>query len=245
MSKRILLPLTITIVLACCVPRVEARRSPTTEWDPQIEKIGEKLVQHDWKAARRLASKLARRVVEQSWHQPGLNRTLASIARSQAIAEINLNRDREAVWHWHLAWNLSLPSDQARAGLADLGRASVLLEYPLRQRRKLPQGYTPLGPLESLEVEPPKVTIDGGPRLRNSSGLNAGLTPDLQVEVLVDRQGHLSYPVVDDTGVHPVIVYVAIDWLFDHASVQPARRNGQPVEYLQDFTIAFLHQRGL
>ncbi len=245
MSKRILLPLTIAMVLICGAPHVEAQGSRTTEWGPQIDKVGEKLAEHDWKAARQLATRLARRVVEKSWHQPSLNRTLASIARSQAIAEINLNRDREAVWHWHLAWNLSLPSDQARAELGNFGRASVLLEYPLRERRKLPKGYTPLAPLESLEVEPPEVVIDAGPRLRNSSALNSGLIPDLQVEVLVDRQGHLSYPVVDDTGVHPVIVYIAIDWLFDHASVQPARRNGQPVEYLQDFTIAFLHRRGL
>ena len=229
------------MVLLCQGARVEAQRAPNIDWGPQLARVGEKLAAHNWKAGRQQASKLARTVLEEAWHQRDLHRTLATIARHLAIAEINLNRDQEAVWHWHLAWNLSPPSAEDRRALADLGRASVLLEYPLRQRRELPEGYPQLDSLERLQVVPPEVTVDAGPTLRNWSGLNAGLTPDLHVEVLIDRQGGLSYPVVDDTGVHPVIVYVAVDWLFDHGSAKPARRNGEPVEYLQDFVIAILH----
>jgi hypothetical protein len=237
--------LAFALVVPTRVLSAAPQRAPNTDWNAGIIEVDEKLSEHNWKAASRLADKLARRVVEESWHQPGLGRTLARIARGQAIAEINLNRDPRAVWHWHLAWNLAPPTVAEKAALADLGRASVLLEYALRPLGKLPEDFIKLSALESLEVEPPEVTIDGGPRLRNTSGLEGGVTPDLHVEVLIDRQGRLSYPVVNDTGVHPVIVYVAIDWLFDHGSARPAHRNGQPVDHLQDFIITFQHKRGL
>jgi hypothetical protein len=244
------LPYLPALILAVAIPAgavslAPPQRPANTDWEAGIAEIDEKLAQHNWKAARRLAGRLAGTLVEEAWHQPGLRRTLARIARRQAIAEINLDRDPRAVWYWHLAWNLLPPTATEKATLADLGRASVLLEFPLRPLGKLPEGYTELTALESVEVERPKVTVDGGPRLDNTSGLEGGVIPDLHVEVLIDRQGRLSYPVVNDTGVHPIIVYVAIDWLLDHSSARPAQRNGQPVDHLQDFIITFHHKRGL
>ena len=220
-----------------------AQGSATEDREELLERINRKLAKHEWKAARRQAVSLGSRLESESWNDRRLEPLLAAVARYRAIAEINLGLDREAIWHWHLAWNLRPPTATDTELLSSLGRASQLLEVRLRRRGEMPPSYRQVEELEMLRIEPPEIPAIERPFITNAGASRAGLLPDLQVEVLIDRQGRMLHPVVEDTGVHPVLIYATLDWMLTYPPVRPAHVDGEPIDYLQQLSITLSGDR--
>lgn len=233
----------VVVQLVLAPAGVLAQRSPTTDPEELLERIGRRLAKHEWKASRRQAVALASRLQSEYWSDRGLAPLLAAVARYQAIAEINLGLDREAIWHWQLAWNLRAPTATDTELLSTLGRASQLLESRPRRLGEMPPGYRQVEELERLRVEPVEIPAIERPILTNPGASRAGRLPDLQVEVLIDRQGRMLHPVVEDTGLHPVLVHATLDWLLTFPPVRPARLDGRPIDSLYQLSITLSTRR--
>lgn len=205
------------------------------EWSTEVEKIRGLLEGGKWKPALKRVEKLADEIEANAWDRPGIERLLATVGRYRAVAEINLGMDHEALWHWHSAWNLAPPTDLASMG--SLGRAGVLIEHRLRALGRMPEPYSAPTDLERIQIEPAVLPQVERPILANDSASRSARLPDLLIEVVITRRGHMLHPVVDDTGVPAVAVWATLEWLLTYPPSRPATRDGNPVDVLQLLTI--------
>ena len=112
---------------------------PDSRWPPEIAKVDELLRDGKWKRGARLAARTSHALVRDSWGPRESARWLGELSLYRAIGEANLGEREVAVWYWHVAQNL-YPKIRSY-DLSPYGSAaSVLLEYPLRQRGKPPTG---------------------------------------------------------------------------------------------------------
>jgi hypothetical protein len=227
---------TVAVLLLVVSPTL-AQPNGKAGWDERERKVVEALGKGKWEDARKRTRKLLEDVQSNSWEMPGVNRRLARLGRYLSAAEINLGEDREAVWHWLSAWNLAVPDDLET--IAAWGRADVLLEYRLRTLGDMPPGFSPLSDLELLQIEPAEVHPTERPVLENDTARRAGPVTDLQVELLIDRNGVLYHPVINPTGVPAVGVWVTLDWMLAFPPATPATRDGIAVDVLQTVTVTF------
>ena len=226
------------LALAAVVP---AQVPGSSDWPQRVERIEELLGEDKWKPALKQARKLADEIEANAWERTDLGRLLATIGRYHAVAEINLGMEREALWHWFAAWNLSPPTDLG--ALAALGHTGALIESSLRRLGEMPRGHVQPGDLELMRLEQAVIPEVERPILANDTASRGGRLPDLLVEVLIDRNGVLLHPVIDDSGVPSVAAWATLEWLLTHPPAQPATIDGAPVDTLQLLTIEFGRER--
>lgn len=214
-------------------------RPGSSEWEPEVRKVVEKLREHRWKAARRNAESLADEVMRSSWYGPGLGHVLAELALARAVADANLGRDRQAIWHYHAATNLDFRI--RTRDLAPYGEAAKLLyEHKLRARGETPAGFenretTPLVRFERPQPPDMKTT----PTILNNTASTREGSSDFHVEVIVGKEGKLHHPVVVSDYVHPIVTYAVLRWLEDLPPFEPGRVEGEPTDSLYDLVVDF------
>ena len=226
------------------LPQLEPHSGQSAEhvdWWAKTEAIESMLRRQKWKGALKQARRISGFVVRESWNEPDLDRVLGRLARQQAIAEINLGEDRDAVWHWWMVWNLS---PELVGDLPDgLGRAHELVAARLRAAEEIPAGFDRHTDLEVLELEPPRFPAVEPPDLVANAAAVERRQPDVLIEAVLDAGGRLLQPVVISEDAHPVLVYTALDWLRAMPLAEPARLRGEAVDSLQLLTVSFALER--
>lgn len=213
-----------------------------SQWWSDVEKVEDTLRSGKWKSGAKKAQRLVDEVVRKSWRGPELKKVLSRLALLQAIAEANLGKDREAIWHWHVACNLDFRVRKTDfSGWGEAGK--LLLEYPLRKRGGVPVGFDPLKPALTDHVRPPAVQRQAVPPVvLENTGAALDHRGDLEVEVIVDQDGVLHHPVVL-SELNPVIVYATLQSLFERKPFIPGTVNGEARDFVFDITVQYHVER--
>lgn len=164
------------------------------------------------------------------------HRELAYALTFAALAEIALEADRDAVWHWNMAQNLA-PELTAEA-LAKHGVAGArLAEKPLRDQRAAVEWLAAAGrlpPAEELEAVPRLRSQARVPRPSQQPGALAG--ERLRVSFLIGPEGRTHAPKVLTPKADALVIFAALRSLADW-TWEPARRGGEAVWVLWEATV--------
>ena len=211
------------------------------EWWPKLEAIESMLSRHKWKGARKQAERVTEQALREAWSGQGLDRVMAELALQRAIAEMNLGRPNDAVWHWYLALNLA--PEIASRDLSAYGLASTLSGIELRREAEMPREFGRVSDLERLHMEPVVFPQVAPPDLVTNTAAALDRQPDVLIELIVDATGRLRQPVLLTDDAHPVLVFVAFEWLAGMPPAQPARLDGRTVDSLEIVNASFAVER--
>lgn len=212
-----------------------------SEWTPEVAKVDDLLRQGKWKQGRNKAQKLTRQVLSQSWYGTGLRESLTDLAVYLAVAEANLGRDDDAVWHWYIAQNLDRGA--FRRDLSPYGQsAKLLLEHPLRHLGEVPPGFEVRDQTLYSNVERPKAKETPLANVLNNTAAVRERPGNLQVELVFDKEGHVHHPVVVSDYLHPIVIYAVLEWL-RKVPYEPARIDGEPSDFIDAINVRFHFSR--
>ncbi len=205
-------------------------------WEGRIRTLESRLDSHQWKEAVDQSVKVRAKLLKK-FRDPGVTPTLiAKTLVVQAIAEANLGRDDDALWHWHAAQNYlaGLPA----MDLSAYGRAAQILAGRA---------------LDDVPATRPAAAADPQRRRRRDHGVEirrpvppeypkslakSGVEGAVVVKIIVGTGGRAHQPVVLDAGLVPAMAFPALealkDWLFS-----PAERDGQPVAVYFELKIRY------
>ena len=245
MRRHLTIALLVGLVAAAAVPAQELRSSIDGDIRPaqveeELQAVDARLRAGKWKAGLRHAQRLTETVIRRTWYGRELRRIVAELALYQAVAEANLGRRDDAIWHWHIAHNLT-PA-MRRRDLAPYGDAGKLLyEVPLRALGEVPAGFVVPEALAGSGrlVGPRQPKMPRKPTILNNTGAAIEGTGNFQAEVLVDERGRIQHPVVTSDHLHPIVIYASLEWLRQIPPFTPARFDGEPVDSLDRVTIRF------
>lgn len=224
-------------LLAPAIPGGTLGADESAAREARLERIVRQLDRGRWEAARKAASRLAQDAARDTWEAGRAASLLAETALCRAIAEIHLGLEHEAVWHWQTA--VTLWPVIAERPLDRWGRAVELSEHSLRRPGEMPRGMSPVGDLDLLRLEPAELRYEDAPVIDNPTAARRGPHGDVAIELVVDRDGGLSYPRLLTDHSHPVLVYSMLEWLLALPPATPARLDGEPVDSLTTVTIDF------
>jgi len=192
-------------------------------WATAIARLEKCLAEKDWKATLDRAVRVRQSMVERIDDTEELLKPLAQTLALQALAEANLGRDDDAVWHWQAAqgWLEGLEMKD----LSAYGRAKEILAAPmpptsLPAAPSAPPGATPptAGPVRYQQVKIRQAVRPVFP----SSLRKSGKEGKVRVRLIVGADGHPRQPRVLTAGVVPSMAFPVLDalrrWLFDPAS---------------------------
>ena len=211
------------------------------DWWSKIETIETMLAKEKWKAARKQAARITHFVIRDAWSGRDLDRVLAELSLQHAIAEMNLGKERAALWHWWTAVNLD-PGIEGRDHRG-YGRAADLSTYRLRSQQHMAPGYDRLSDLEKLELEPPRFADIAPPDIVTNAAAACTRQPDILIEAILDKSGVIHQPVLMTEDAHPILVFVAIDWLSRMPPAVSAQLEGRAVDSLQLLNVSFKIER--
>ena len=235
-------PLALTLMLLA--PQLRPNSEQTAErvdWWPKIDTIESMLAKQKWRAARKQAERIARIIESDAWSATDLHSVLAELALQQAVAETNLGLNRAALWHWYAALNLD--DDIAGRDLTDYGQAAALLSHDRRHIEQLPADFDRLSDLELLDLQPPTFPQVEPPDIVTNAAAVVDRQPNILIEAILDEAGMLHQPILVTENAHPILVYVAFEWLSEMPPASPARLQGRAVDSLQLFDISFEIER--
>jgi hypothetical protein len=209
-----------------------------SEWWPQVDLVDGSLRNGKWKYARKKAENLGTTILRESWNDRELTAILAELALYQAVAEANLDRREDAIWHWHTALNLD-PKLQDR-DFSEYGNSGRLfVEFPLRNRGEMPPGFQNAAPDSPGLVTMPRAPNAKMPPVLNNTGANRQGSGDFEVDLVVDHRGDLHQPVVISRHLHPIVIYATLEWLHGMPAFEPARIKDRPVSAVSPLVVAF------
>ncbi len=220
----------LTLVGAACLHAAPNQGGVPEAWRTTIAEVDRKVLAGQWQAAEKTVRKLTREMALELSPRPANRQVLALVLILQAVAEAGLEREEDAVWHWHIAQNLD-PSLR-RKRLSAYGAGGALLErHRLRLAGELPEELAG-GPEATAEEE---ITSSPGPLTvpapKAPQQLSRSWDHDpFEVEVVIDREGRIREPVVLK-GELPGKIFLGLEalrsWRFE-----PARSGTEPVATL-------------
>jgi len=209
-----------------------------SEWTPEVAKVDDLLRKGKWKLGRKQAEKVVEELLSKSWYGAGLRESLTDLAVLLAVAEANLDRKDDALWHWYMAQNLD--RRVWNRDLTPYGKAAkLLLEFPLRRRGEVPAGFEVRSLTLYSDVERPEAKKSPQKEILNNTAAVRERPGNLHVELVVDKEGRIHHPVLASDHLHPIIVYAVLDWLHTFPPFEPARIDGEPADFIEEVTVRF------
>jgi hypothetical protein len=209
-----------------------------SEWTPEIEKVDAILRKGKWKQGHRLAKKTTQELIRRSWYGAGLRESLTDLAVLLAVAEANLGRREDAIWHWHMAQNLD--SRVRKRDLTPYGDAAKLLyEFPLRGSGEVPAPFKVRETTVYSKVEKPKSDRPPQKTILNNTAAVRERPGNFHAEIIVDRQGKTHQPVVTSGHLHPIVLFATLEWLREIPPFKPARVDGEVTDFVMRVTVRF------
>ncbi|MEM8929586.1 MAG: hypothetical protein AAGE94_00325 [Acidobacteriota bacterium] len=214
-------------------------RRGAQHWQRRLDEIDVLLQGESWRNARRKAEALFLEMVDRdSTSRRALREPLGRVMLQMAIADAQQGLWKRAGWHWSTALMIdsSIAGRDLRA-FADAGRWLSSLGGPRRAgevpegvravRRPWPDDLDParLAPRDKL----PELLVEH-PEWREH--------PVHTIEIVVDRFGQLSHPVVLDADrAHPAYIAVLLGAIWQRRPAQAATRDGRRVTVVQEFLV--------
>lgn len=211
------LPLGGLLLLLAAVP--SGAHTATDRWAKEIARLEKGLAERDWKGTLDRAVRVRQSMVERIDDAEELVKPLAQTLALQALAEANLGRDDDAVWHWQAAqiWLEGLE----KKDLSGYARAREVLEPSVTG--SLPPGAigstpTAPGPRRYQEVRIRQTLHPVFP----SSLRKSGKEGKVRVRLIIGADGRARQPCVLAAGIVPSMAFPVLDalhhWLFEPAS---------------------------
>ena len=204
-----------------------------------LDQIDELLRAERWQAARRHADALFLEIVDRpSSSRRALRPILGRLALQRALADAQQGLWQRAAWRWSTA--LAIDPSIAERDLrpfGDAGRWLSSLGGP-RRRGQVPEGETALKRPWPSDLDPARLTPRAAlPELMVEHS-EWREHPVHTVEIVVDRWGQMSHPVVLDADrAHPALIWVVLETLWQRRPAQPATRGDQRVAVVQEFLV--------
>lgn len=222
----------LSVLLLVARPGV-AQDHVSEGWQRKTRESIQLLKRGDYKASLKLSQAVIRDMADRLGPGDRETQSFGIALTHKALALAGLGRKDEALWEWHVALNLY--PGLAKADLAPFGAPGEFLlantelrkptEIP-RVRHPAPPNMTP--PAATKRVEP---AYPRGARYFAVSGITI-------VELLIDREGRVSSPVVLKALPAPTITYAALDalrrWRFE-----PGKIDGQPTDVVFNVTFNY------
>lgn len=210
--------------ILCCIASGPAA-AQSGRWDRKVDRLEAMLEAGEWKRAMERAESFRSKLVADV---EAAEEAVAAAARTwvvQAVAEANLGRDEDAVWHWLAAQNFldGLPA----LSLEGMGRAREVL----RGRSLSDTPESGLARPLSAGDDPP--SYDGAEILHTvrpeypRSVTRSGIQGSIEVQIVVDVEGRPRRPRVSSTGLLPTMAFPALEglrqWRFEPATEEDRR----------------------
>ncbi len=182
--------------------------------------------------------KISRGVVRDMFNRLGPGnaetRSFGVALTHKALALAGLGRKEEARWDWHSALNLY--PELAQTDLSPFGEPGRFLLANAEMRKHTEARPDQRQPL-AANVTAPKLKKRVEPRYPGGA-YSFGVSGLTVIEVLIDREGRVSSPLVLKALPAPTITWAALEalrqWKFE-----PGRIDGQPVDVVFNVTINF------
>jgi TonB family protein len=211
-------------------------------WNDRLQAARAALIAGEHQKALDSARALQSEMVDQIATGPGAAKSLAVTTLTRALAEAGLGDMGAAAWDWYTAQTL----DPAvlTLDLAPFGAAGAALKAlpPLEDHPKTPGPDDPkdlskvCGPREQC-VQKPELVKRGD--LDYPDALQAACTEGtVVVESIIDENGNIRYPRLEESPGGPVMAFAALEslrsWRF-----KPATFEGKPVKVYYTLTVNF------
>lgn len=201
----------------------------TVRWTQQLKESVELLKSNQHERALKLNNRLVAEMVEQLGPGDGATAAFALALTHKALAHAGLGQKDDALWHWHTVTSLYPKlADDDLSMFGEAGRFLMANRTPDPNAANTTKKGDATSPKLLKRVEP---RFPEGARLFGVAGL-------LVVEVLVDRDGHISQPKILQPLPAPTLSYSALSairrWKFT-----PAKVAGEPVPFIFRLAVNF------
>lgn len=214
-------------------------------WGNKIEDIQGYLSEGKSKRAYKQSEQLLHEMTNWIVGGAGAGELLARVTVLRAIAAVELGREDEGIWHWHVA--LQMFPDVKHYDLSAYGGvAEFLWSHPPRDENldHLPIGGTIDGEIETPrgKVLPPRKKSALYPKLPTAMNRH-GLEPVMvRVEVVIGKDGHPREPRIVESSGAPTLVCATLDKLRDWR-FHPATLEGEAVPVYYNLSVNFVPWR--
>lgn len=196
-----------------------AQSAAGSDWQARTETIVRQLQAGEWNAAEAGTSAMLDEMVAWIAGGDGAGRTLALLTAFRAVAEAGAGREDDALWHWHLAQQLT--PEVAAMNLAPFGPASaVLLGRTPRTRCSAAPPSSAVTRPRALERPRPSY-----PDALRAAGIHGAVT----IDAVIGTDGRPRQPRVLSPEAPPTLILAAAEAL-RQSRFTPARRGGEAVE---------------
>jgi hypothetical protein len=243
-------------------------QQPNLDWNKKIRALEEFLQQSKWEEARELGQYLSEALAEHSGgtiadhraHADELSGAvfgpdpvpegllLGRVTALRAIAEAELLRSEEALWHWYVAQNLA-PGYVRAIDLPYYGTAGEFLRHQLltdaqSEHAGLVDVIDPVRPegRYSRNFQQPVRTKVVYPRRPQDLSERDRFSKVVNIQITVDEAGQIRQPLVVDGGFYPGLIYRAFEAL-RRWQYQSATFNGKPVAFRYVVPVVFADDR--
>jgi TonB family protein len=223
----------LTLSTLLFVAAVASADDPVSQaWQKMTRESVELLKRGDYNGSLKISQRVIRAMVDRLGAGTAETQSFGIALTHKALALAGLGRKEEALWEWHVALNLY--PGLAKTDLSPFGEPGRFLSSnaELRKRdniRRIVPGESPAdvtAPVIRKRVEP---QYPGGAYSFGVSGVTV-------VELLIERNGKVSSPLVMKSLPAPTITYSILNalrqWKFE-----PGRINGQPADVI--FNVSF------
>ncbi|HEX8252535.1 MAG TPA: energy transducer TonB [Thermoanaerobaculia bacterium] len=194
---------------------LQAQDATVERWKTRIDQSGESLKKGDYGKSLQISNALIEEMINRLGPGQGSSEIFGLVLTHKAIALAGLDRDEEALWHWHTVMGL-YPAYGSR-NLSEFGNPGRFL----MQNRKVhsrSEGGAPVDGPKQPKVTAPKIKRRVEPRY--PPGARAfGVTGALQVEVIIETDGRVTGPTIVKPLPAPTMSYVVLDairqWRFE------------------------------
>lgn len=149
-----------------------------------------------------------------------------------ALAEAGLGRERDAIWHWQVAQNLSPGYELDAAAYGLVGQ--LLVRHKLRRVDEAPAGLAVETATREESWTPPRKLAGEEPIVQDSLAVIAA-PKWVRLQAVIDENGWAVEPVVLEgrfSGMIFAVLEAVRTWRFE-----PARKGGRPVASLHEITV--------
>jgi TonB family protein len=200
---------TALLLLAALAGQADAA---TDRWAKEVARLEERLAKKDWKETLDRSVDLRRKMLERIDEAGELIKPLAQTLALQALAEANLGRDDDALWHWQAAQSWLEGLD--RKDLTPYGRAREILANP-------PSPPAAPALVGKGSYQPVRIRQAVHP-VYPGSLRKTGKEGKVRVRLIIGPDGRPSRPAVLASGIVPSMAFPVLDalrtWLFDPAT---------------------------
>ncbi|MEM9554613.1 MAG: hypothetical protein AAGC60_10160 [Acidobacteriota bacterium] len=209
-------------------------------WDAELAEVDALLRAGRWTKGLRATLKLKGDILDSTARASDAREVLAELALQHAIVYANTGDEASAAWYWYTASALDLKVH--RRDFSAYGTAGALFDtLAPRALHRVPDSVDVWTDFGHPGFEMPRQKPLRLPKSLAGS-LVDGRRTTFVLEFIVDRDGTLREPVLENDLHPPVVVFHYMDWIW-RSGLPPARVDGEPVAVLYEMRRNLINDR--